>query len=298
MTDPCDDWSGFDETLSDEALGKPPDAALDWLRGQRFLHGLLRALHTDAGAREARVQAVLDRLGPVPRGRSPTWWLLAAATLLALLGWALFPPLRELPRADAAVARAIAALGEPVDRQFRLTVQAGGGEPSAALRNQFTLTTRPGMRWLLQGEMPYGRWLSGCDGETLWIQPSLSLFKPMSFPLAEAERMVAAMGHVLDLGYLDILALVQRLPQDCELRAVGREPGPAGLGDQLRVEAVALPDRIAALVSSATLLCDEATGMVTRIEVKTNPTGSRPRTVVLEYRGTVQLGADAYRMPR
>lgn len=304
MAGPERDWAAFDETLADhDAAGPdvPPVAAREWLLQQRFVHGLLRAMNTDAGAREERVRAILGSL-EARSGRSgrpvPVVWLLVAAALLMLvLGWLFVPGFQRLPEAHAAVARALEHLGAPVDRRFRLSFAAEGGTaPWPAMRSEFTLTTRPGMRFLLEGELPFGHLRAGCDGTTFWHH--LPFGRPVAIPVAEAERFLAAMGDVFDLGYLDIRSMVQRLPEDFRLQVVGRGQPVAGLGPQLRIEATRLPDRLHGRVASAFLLCDEDTGMITRMEVRTEPPSGRGRSVVFEYVGEVELADGAYRVPR
>ncbi|MGB3966319.1 MAG: hypothetical protein WBO45_06280, partial [Planctomycetota bacterium] len=100
-------WRDLDDTLADgPAPAEVPAAAKAWLADQRFVHGLLRAMHSqDVAAREGRIAAILartDTAAAEPRHR----WLtvLVAACVLACLGvfWAL-PA--SLPTADAAVQR-------------------------------------------------------------------------------------------------------------------------------------------------------------------------------------------------
>src|SRR5688572_8268625 len=90
-SEPEDRFAASDETLADAGadLQPAPDAARPWLAQQRFVHGMLRALHTaDAGAREARVQAVmaaLHRRSLQRRVAAAAAALLAAASVLWLL---------------------------------------------------------------------------------------------------------------------------------------------------------------------------------------------------------------------
>lgn len=280
------EWQEHDETLLDHSAGQaPPEAARDWLMEQRFVHGLLRAMNTDAGTREQRVQSILKEIS-ARRRSTPVWWSLAAALLLALIAWFVVPGLDRLPRAEACVARALEHMKLPVDRRFRLTIQ-GEGLLLFGRHRELTLTTRPGMRFLIQG--PVGS--AGCDGTKVWILAP-GMVRPMAVPLSEAQGLLARMGDVLDLGYLDVQALLQRLPEGFEMKARGRESG------QVRVEATRLPERLQDRVESVSMLCDEQSGMVTRIEVRTTPHKNATRTLVFEYVGTVELQADAYQVPR
>ncbi len=312
---PPRDWSLYDETLHDEPdamPGDPPPAAREWLTRQRLVHGLLRAMHTDAGAREARVQAILEGLERRRPGlgarRTPAWVLLAAGLLLAVLGWALIPGFDRLPRAEAAVARAADELGRDVDRRFGLRIELDGRQPGEGPRaiGRITLTTRPGGRFLVQGSMgsmPFGAFTAGCDGETLWYRLDMPGGRTVTMPRADAERMFRAFGgEALDLGYFDVEALLRRLPEGFELKAVGRERLPGdehlALGPQVRVRAVALPQRLEERLREAELWFDEDTGMVSRCELRGQSRSGVGRAVHFDYLGTVELGADAYAPPK
>ena len=66
--DPDDRFGAADDTLADDdQVVQVPPQARPWLAQQRFVHGMLRALHTaDANAREARVQAVMRGVSAWP----------------------------------------------------------------------------------------------------------------------------------------------------------------------------------------------------------------------------------------
>ena len=76
-------WRELDDTLADgPSPAEVPDEAKVWLGRQRFVHGLLRALHTaDAAAREGRIAAILDRIDRDRTEAPRRWWLVAAAAL-------------------------------------------------------------------------------------------------------------------------------------------------------------------------------------------------------------------------
>lgn len=290
------EWSAWDETLADGPLADPPPAALPWLSQQRFVHGLLRALNIDAGTREERVAAIL---GSLPgRRRTPTRLLLAAAALLAVIGWAVIPGFAGLPRAEAAVARAAGELGRPLDRQFRLLVElADKTRGQAHLRSEFTFTTRPGGRFLVEGASVFGRFQAGCDGNQFWYRAGLPGSRAVTMPLADAERLLSTMGDVLDLGYLDVAGLLRRLPAGFDLRATGREKFD-GQTPQVRVEAIALPERLEQRLSSAVLWFDEVSGMISRAELQGHNRGGVARSVRFDYLGVVELGDEGYSAPR
>lgn len=298
MNDPQQQWGGFDDSLDDVPAGEAPPPARPWLSDQRLMHGLLRHLHNqDAQAREARVQGVLARL-PAEAAR-PNGWLVAAAALLLAVGGYWLLGAASMPSAEAAVARAAGLLGQDVDRRFTLSVHEQKAGADGRQMAEFELTTRPGMHFLLDGhfEARSERMVPvriGCDGSEVWVKmPNMS---PLAQPLDRAAMLMAMAGDVLDLGYLDIQALMQRLPQGFELACVGTDTGSDG-HRLLRIRATQLPDRMQERVQSLTMICDDDTGMVTRIEIDATPRWRSPRSIVLQYVGTVEVGVDAYKKP-
>lgn len=302
------EFSELDDTLADgpspidlPAHGSDPavpDGVREWLAEQRLVHGLLRVLNSnDAAAREGRIVAILER---IDAGQGQTtrrhWWLVsAAALLLASLGvWFALPP--ALPTAEAAMARAVDELQQPLDRRFRVLVQREGfddDEDQEQLLSEFALTTRPGTRFLIEcvrgrlrfGGRPFGNGRVGCDGETLWIDPRNPMLR-RSVPLADREQILEGFGDLLDAGYLDVHDLVARLPQQFRLRVVGRLVGDDGRR-LLRIVARRLRVAEALRVRSAELLVDEATGMVIRIDARLLVRGLGRRHVEVEYLGVV-----------
>lgn len=299
MNDPQRQWGGFDDSLDDAPADAAPPAAKPWLSDQRFVHGLLRQLHSqDAQAREARVQGIMARL-PAEAARPSLWLVAAAALLLAVGGYWLLGGASPMPSAEAAVARAAGLLGQDVDRRFTLSVHEHKDGADGRQMAEFELTTRPGMHFLLDGrfEARSERMVPvriGCDGSEVWVKmPGIST---LASPLDRAAMLMAMAGDVLDLGYLDIQALVQRLPQGFELACVGTDTGSDG-HRLLRIRATQLPDRVQERVQALTMICDDDTGMVTRIEIDATPRWRSPRSIVLQYVGTVEVGLDAYKKP-
>lgn len=315
--DPADEaWRELDDTLADgPSPATLPDEAKSWIAQQRVMHGLLRALHTaDAAAREGRIATVLERIDAEPV--SPHRRLLVVAAAAMVLGcfglWCALPA--RLPTAEAAVGRAVAELARDVDRRFRLelvlsgsstkTPPVGDAEKSAApgtnvVRSQFSLVTRAGMRFRLEGKLAFGALdfgeiRVGSDGQELWLLSANGAFRRAA-PLVEKERLLQGLGFVLDLGYLDVHALVQKLPTDFELRVVAREPGPAGRS-LLRIEAER-STKASGRRRSAWLWCDEISGMVTRIEVDTVDVRGTTRRLRMEYLGEEPPGLIDYRRP-
>lgn len=291
--DPEDRFGAHDDSLADD-VAPPPAEARPWLAKQRFVHGMLRALNTaDADAREARVQAVLDRLQPRAR-RWPIFLVAAAAVVLALFSaWQFWPGFAAMPRAEAMVARALASLAQPIDRAFELHVDFERG--ARRMERKIEVVMRPGRRFVATLEGPLGKMQVGCDGERVWLRPQTGTFK-MDVPYAEARRLTERMGDVLDLGYLDLEQLLRRLPQDTELRSVGREDGC------VRVEATGTVALRNLEVRSISVLVDDRTGMVRAIEATAigKPEGGRKALEArLRYRhtGDPALGDDAYRRP-
>jgi hypothetical protein len=299
-----DAWRTFDDTLADgPSPAEVPEDAKAWLGDQRFLHGMLRALHTaDAAAREGRIASLLERIDEDEQVKaSPRrhWGLVSAVALLlaAVMLWLTLPD--RLPTADAAVSRAVAELSRDVNRRFRLQMVATDRTGKEQIRNEFALVTHPGMRFRIDGKlgfggMQFGEIRIGCDGAELWVLPANGLFR-RSVPLAERERLLKGFGDVLDIGYLDVHELVQRFPDEFELRVVGRESGRDGR-PSVRIEATRRPGAKMPLVS-AWLLCDEATGMVTRLEAEQDLRGGFGRHLSLEYLGEEAPALVDYRRP-
>lgn len=261
-----DEWRAYDDTLADgDAPRAVPAEVRSWLGEQRFVHGLLRSLWSqDALAREARVDAILARIDRESAATARWRWPLvaAAALLLACAGvWMALPP--SLPTAQAAVERAVAELARDVARRYRLEL-TGTGERSIEL----ALVTRPGGRFVVDGKLSLGPFESGpfrlgADGEQFWAVGANGMFR-RAVPAAQRDRLLREFGDIIDLGYLDVHDLVRKLPDDFELRVVGRERDAAGRS-LLRLEANRRQDTTALRLRTAWLLCDEATGMVTRL---------------------------------
>lgn len=288
--DPEERFGAFDDSLSDDA-SPPPEPARPWLARQRFVHGMLRALNTaDADAREARVQAVLTQLEP----RIKLWpRLLAAAAVVAVLalGYALWPSL-VMPRAEAMVARALANLDQPIDRAFELHIAVNRG--GRTQRREVEVVMRPGRMFLANLEGPLGQMRVGCDGERVWMKAKDGPFR-FDVPYAEARRLSERLGDVLDLGYLDLDQLLRRLPQDTELRSVGRQDGC------VRVEAKGTVKLRHLELHTIHMLVDDRTGMLRSIAAtasgKDGARGSVDAQLDYRHVGDRDLTADAYQRP-
>lgn len=311
--DPAERFSEVDDTLRDDAAPQVPAEARDWVAEQRFVHGLLRSLHgMDAASNEARVRAVMDavRADSMVRVRAvPRFVAVAAAVLLAVAGWWLLQGDR-MPSAEAAVARATSVLGEDVDRRFLLRIEripeSSGQDPSrsagqrgrvSGLPSAFEMTTRPGRRFLATFDAVFGPITCGCDGTTVWLRSESGIVPPREVPLAEADALLARLGGPLELGYLDILGIVQRLPEGFELASTGRVARPNNGSPLVRVEATRLPESMQKSIQSVVLHCDEDGGMVTWIEVLCTGRKGEAMRITMEYQGTVALPADAYSVP-
>jgi hypothetical protein len=286
-----DAWRELDDTLADApSTADVPDDAKAWLADQRTMHGLLRALHTgDAAAREGRIEALLARIDAqaLPTGRR--WGLVAlAAALLACVGlWLSLPA--SLPTAEAAMQRVVSELGRDVARRFRLQIETTDAKVKGPLRQDFALVTRPGGRFRVDGKLSlgtlqFGEFRLGCDGQETWVTGGNGLLR-RAVPLAERDRLQQTLGDALDLGYLDVHDLVRRLPQDSELRVVGREQDAAGRS-VLRIEASRKRPLARARLGKSELLVDEATGMVVRLSAEVDfARAGIHRSVLLEYLG-------------
>ncbi|MFN7589354.1 MAG: hypothetical protein ACK501_24135 [Planctomycetota bacterium] len=303
-----DAWRELDDTLADgPAPVEVPADARPWLADQRFVHGLLRAMHSpDVAAREGRVAAILaaiDRERVIQGPRRHWLAVAAAALLLACFGvWMALPT--ATPTAVAAVERAAAELGRDVVRRYSLEIRSDGDNGRPPVQHDFELFTRPGSRFLLRGKfglgaMQFGEVQLGGDGQETWFTAGNGMIRN-AVPMAERERLLQQFGQALDVGYLDVHDMVKRLPGDCELQVVGRETDADGRA-VLRIEARGR--RAArARVQQAWLLCDEETGMVKRLEIEGDrrvqgPRGMGQGRMTLEYRGEVPNDEIDFRRP-
>lgn len=302
-----DEWRALDDTLADgPAPAQLPEPAVAWLAQQRFLHGLLRAVHTqDAAEREGRVDRLLARIDAergATGGRRRHWALVAiAATVLASMAlWFVLP--ERLPTAEAAVAQMVSQMERDVDRRFRARTVITGLGGRAKADHEFLLVTRPGMRFRVDGKLEFGGKSAGevrvgCDGEELWLQSMNGLLRH-AVPIARRENLMEKLGDALDLGYLDVHDFVRRLPEDLELTVAGRERDEAG-AVLVRVEAKRQPGTrgLRPRLEAAYLLYSEDSGMIRRLEVETKGLFGVRRRFVLDYLGEEPAGLVDYGRP-
>jgi hypothetical protein len=296
-------WHELDDTVADgPSPAEVPDEAREWLAEQRTMHGLLRALNTaDASARESRVESVLARIDDHDsRAHRRHWFAVAAAALvLATAGmWFASPP--SLPTAEAAMARVADQLSLNVDRKFHVKLSTTGRMRQERVFHEFDLTVRPGMRFLIQGRFAFaglriGDGRIGCDGETVWIQPSSRRHR-RSGPLADRERLLEGLGDILDTGYLDLHSLVGKLPGNYDLRVVDRSEDAQGR-QLLHIKAHRRARSGAFRVRSAELTVDELTGIVTHLDAQVRLTTGGMRRVLVDYLGQPAAGEVDYSRP-
>lgn len=289
---PEDHYGAFDDTVDDESVEAPSTDAQPWLTQQRFVHGMLRALNTaDANARQARIASVMTNLrSQRVRFRRRLVAAAAAVILGAAVTWVV-ATIDHLPKAEAMVAKALASLQQPVDRAFELRVELDRNGRRTERTLQFVM--RPGSRFLISGEATFGAFKAGCDGEVVWFEPAIGAFRS-SVPLTEAHKLTDRLGDVLDLGYLDLETLLRRLPQDTELRCVGRE------ARGIRVEAIGTLRLRHLELQSIRMLVDDRTGLLHDIEANVvSERRDKKVDVHLRYRhlGDRDLGDQAYRRP-
>ena len=296
-------WRELDDTLADgPSPADVPVEARPWLAEQRTMHGLLRALNTaDATAREARIESVLARIDAQSAGlHRRHWWLVAAAAmLLATIGiWLGSPP--SLPTAEAAVARAADQLSRNVDRQFRVKLSTAGRLRPEKVFHEFDMTVQPGMRFLIDGRFAFaghkvmeGR--IGSDGETIWIETADGRTR-RSGRLADREQLLAGLGDILDIGYLDLHELIEKMPGEFDMRLVGHSEGADG-SRQLHIKARRRPGSGIFRLRSAELIVDELTGMVTHMDAQMRLPVGGMRHVLIDYVGQPAQGAVSYARP-
>lgn len=301
--EPLTSWS-IEEDLNDDALRAAPDAQSDWLAGQCFVHGVLRAAHGDTAAshegRVAAIMAAIDRPAP-SRHR---WTVVAAAALvLCALAWpVLF--VEQLPEARASVLRG-AKLLDDVDRRF--SVEAIGVSDHGIGENHqlFQLTARPGNRFVVVGSLDLGpiRFAAmrfGCDGEQVWFHSfgdsgELAEVRRAG-PMEEAPSLLRGIGNVLDLGLLDVHSFVTQLPREFHLKTRSRIVDATGQ-KLLHIEATGGPDRPGFHLHRADLYCCEATGCIVRLEVQADDGLGRVQRLNFVDQGAIQVDSSIYRRP-
>jgi len=303
MSDQHDEWAEFDDTLADgPSPAEVPEEARAWLAEQRIIHGLLRAMYTaDASAREGRVAAVLDGIERHAVSSQRRHWVTVAlaASLLATVGvWFALP--QSLPTAEAAMARAVDQLARNVDRHYHVRVSNAGGRRPERVSSEFDLVVRPGMRFLIEGRVTMGRLRVvdgriGCDGETIWVDGENGRGR-RSGRLADREKLFKGLGEILDLGYLDLHALVENLPIGFKMQVVDRSTDADGR-QLLHIEAGRRRKAGAIRVRGAELLVDEQSGMVRRLAAQVSGVGGGVRQVLIEYRGQPEPGSVDYSRP-
>lgn len=296
-------WRELDDTLADgPSPADVPPEAVQWLAEQRLIHGLLRAANTaDASAREARVDAVLVKIDAYnERAHRRHWFVVAAAALLlATFGmWFASPP--SLPTAEAAMARIAGEMSQNVDRKFHVKLSTAGRMRPERVFQEFDLTVRPGMRFLIEGRFRFaglrvteGR--IGCDGQTVWVDPGNERQR-RSGPLADRERLFEGLADLLDAGYLDLHSLVDKLPGNFELRVVDRSLDADGR-QLLHIKAYRSGRAGAWRVRAAELTVDELTGRVTHLDAQVRMTVGPMRHVLIDYLGQPAEGEVDYARP-
>lgn len=300
-----DAFRDLDDTLADgPSPADVPAEAKAWLASQRFVHGVLRAMHTaDAAAREGRIERLLQRVDRERAGgpRNRREWAVvaaAAALLAAVVLWFSLPA--RLPTAEAAVDRIVGEMARDVDRRYRVDVRVLDARGETRVHHEFSLVARPGRKFRLDGKLPFGgrkagELRAGSDGVEMWMQSANGLFRQAA-PIAERERFLAMFGDALDVGFFDVNDFVERLPGAYEVRVTGRSRDAGGRA-VLELAAV-LRDGEAPRRFTMRLRCDEATGMVLHLEAERwGPFGRASRRLEVDFLGEEPAGLVDYRRP-
>ncbi|MGE3172215.1 MAG: hypothetical protein AB7O97_06265 [Planctomycetota bacterium] len=306
-------WSHLDDTLRSDAprgpggsaatQGPVPPAAREWLADQRFMHGVLRAMHSaDAHADNARVDSILMAIEREPRRRHRSALVVAAALLLCALVWPLLF-VRSLPEAAASVLRGAELLGHDVDRRFR--VESFGTRPGEIGHQEFELIARPGNRFVVTGGLTLGpihfaSMRFGSDGREFWFHswgsgsdlPEVQ----RSGPLDEAPAVLRGIGNVLDLGLLNVHDVVRQLPQDFQLRTTEVVDDQEG-HSLVHVEATGGPHRPGFHLHRADVFCDQTSGMIVRLEVEADDGLGRLQRFTFHHQGSADIDASIYERP-
>ncbi len=275
-----------------------------WLAEQRFVHGLLRALHTADPAARERGSPASSNASTSTNGRATArrHWLLvaAAALLLAVFGiWWSLPA--SLPTAEAAVQRAAEQLARDVDRRFRVVASA---RPSAAANCAATSS-----RWWCgpaaasastassaSAASPSASCTPGATATSCGSRPATACSAtPVRWPNANACSSASARCSTSATSTSS--ELVRKLPADFELRVVGRQLDADGR-TQLRHRGGVGARRPARQAALGAAECDEATGMVTRLDVEcAGPSPAVRRRSELRYLGEEPPGLVDYQRP-
>lgn len=289
-----DDMLRGDDTLTGGPAPPPRTREeIEALADQRLVHGLLRGMQAaDAAGREARVAAILDRIGARRRRRRAVVTLAAALAVTLGAAWWMAAREERLPHARAMVEQAARELARPVDRRYSLTISLRSPGGAHDFRTRYRLTVRPGKRFLLEGQGLLGPFRMGCDGHNVWTLPGLRLARS-SRPLARAPRLQRALGP-FEAGFLDLQSLLESMPRSCELRSVRRLDASAGGGPMVVVQAVC---RAGDQERRVEVVVEEHTGLVRRLEVTCAPEPGFAWRMTFEYEGLVSLGEQAYLRP-
>ena len=294
----------------DAPSSKDPNA-VEWAARQHFVDGLLRASKTSADANERSIEAIFARLDekramPLswarPQRRPHRFPLVLAASLLAgLLLWPVMLP-SSLPEAHASVQRAAEVLGECVDRRFAVELEdlAGAGESS---KQELMLTMRPGRKFLMSGALEIGplRFSSmqfGCDGQNCWFDALRTDGDAVrrEGPLDEAPSLLRGIGNAIDLGFLDMHGFVSKLPENFQLKTVGRSKDQGG-NALVHVQATGGPERAGFHLRRAEIVLAEASGMIVRVEIVADDGLGNVQRIRFVDKGTHPVYSTVYQKP-
>ncbi len=300
---PSDEFAAIHDDVSGlQPRGQANDGAAEWAADQRFVHGLLRAMHTaDAQASSARIDAIMTRIEVEPRIRHRWALVAAAALLLCAVSWPLLM-VQRLPEAEAAVLRGAALLADGGDRRFAVESASVDGDGAV---QRFELVARPGMHFVVSGPLTMGTihfadMKFGCDGKEFWFHSRSDAGGGDEVrrhgPLDEAPALLRGIGNVLDLGLLDVHQVVQQLPRDFTLRAEGRVTDETGRS-LVHVAATGGPQRQGFCLHRADLWCDEGTGRIVRLEVEADDGLGRLQRLSFRDQGVVAVESSTYDRP-
>lgn len=305
MSGAPDDGAGArsDDELDPVAALPRIDAAHDERAvGEHFVHGLLRAMHTaDAAAHDARVRAILLRVHATSKFRHRA--AVIAASVLALVAIAVFAfPSREAaPRVEALVRRAAERAAEAIDRRYELEIGGGPAGMRPITLGRHALTVRPGGHFLLELGGLFGKQQIGSDGVAVWGR-SHGDERGWEVAIDDNERLAERLRQsgMLDLGYLDLGHVIERLHGGVGLRLVGKETrAGSGASELLRIEADTVALRRGEL-EHVVLHVDGENGHVVRAEFDVRSARARGPMrmhVAFSYAGEAVADDGRYRRP-
>ena len=290
--------------LSDDEWSQQSEEDRQRITDLFALHALLERVHADPNQTEQRIRRVLSNLDadpsltepatiPLPmRSRARRRWLVTGLSMAAAIGGIamLFLFSGITPTAQAALARAIEAANQLVDRSYRVVIQPARG-PRGPISCE--LFVRGGTELalsypaLLMGNI----WL-GYDGQQAWIAPPRGPILVSTDPKLLSARLP---DDELDMELLSVSTILARLRDHYSLELLPGErleqddPAP-----WQRLRGTRRPDHVLG-PTTIDLWADPSTGVVRRLVLLWPQTvRGQARRITFDLTGEAPMPADWY----